>query len=116
MTASANVEFVEKQHCVSFDFERTLLPSMLSCLPDELSEAFTNALGRVPFQAAAELAIELDLHTTLGPEIQGDAENFRPLIVKEVISSRFNPLPLAKEATDIPAGVFRLRKAYVLTR
>jgi hypothetical protein len=116
MTASANVEFAGKPHCVSFDFERRFLPSMLSCLPDELAEAFSNALERAPFQAAAELAIELDLQTKLGPEIQGDAENFRPLIVQEVISSHFKPLPLPNEANDIPAHIFRLRKAFLLRR
>lgn len=116
MTASANVEFAEKPHCVSFDFERRFLPLMLSCLPEELAKAFSNALERAPFQAAAELAIEIDLRTSLGPEIQGDAESFRPLVVQEVMSSRFNPLPLAIESSDIPAHIFRLRNAFVLTR
>ncbi|AMS43381.1 type I restriction enzyme HsdR N-terminal domain-containing protein [Aminobacter aminovorans] len=116
MTASANVDFAEKPHCVSFDFERRHLPVMLSCLPGELAKAFSNALERAPFQAAAELAIELDLETKLGPEIQVEAETFRPLVVQEVISSRFNPTPLANEASDIPAHVFRLRSAFVLKR
>ena len=66
--------------------------------------------------AAAELAIEVDLQAELGPEIQNDAEILRPLIVKQVIASRFDPSPLAAEATDIPTGVFRLRKAFVWAR
>lgn len=116
MTAAANVEFGGKPHCVSFDFERRLLPSMLSCLPDELAEAFSNALERAPFEADAGLLIELDLETKLGPEIQVEAEIFRPLIVQKVISSRLNLLPLANKTSDRPAHVFRLREAFVPTR
>jgi hypothetical protein len=44
----------------------------------------------------------------------GHSEDFRPLIIERVIAARFNPLPLANEADDIPDHVFRLRKAYVL--
>lgn len=114
MTASANIDFSERPHCISLDFDNDFLPAILSCLPHELSEAFSNALRRAPFQAAAELAIEIDLHAILGSEIEGDAENFRPLIVKEIMSSRFNPLPLENRATDIPPNIFRLRDAFVL--
>ena len=113
MTATANIDLEGKPHCVSFDFEKSLLPSILSCLPLELSEAFINALSRAPFQAAAELALELNLHATLGSEVQLEAESFRPLIVEEIVSSRFDPSPWVNEATDIPDHVFRLRKAVV---
>jgi hypothetical protein len=43
---------------------------------------------------------------TLGPEIDVDTEVFRPMIIKEVMSSYFDPAPLDKEATDIPPNVF----------
>ena len=66
----------------------------------------------MPFLAAAELAIELDLDMHLGDETQGQTETFVPLIIDKVLAARFNPAPLAKEATDIPDQVFRLRKAY----
>jgi hypothetical protein len=56
----------------------------------------------------------LDVDTKLGPEIIGHSESFRPLVIERVIAARFNPLPLPKEANDIPSNVFRLRKAYVL--
>lgn len=114
MSASANIEFAGKPHCVSFDFKHTLLPVILGCLPSELSEAFSHAVGRAPFMAAAELAIEIDLHATLGPEIKLESEDFRPLIIDEVINSRFDPSPLSNEANDIPPHVFRLRSAFVL--
>ena len=114
LTATSNIEFAERPHCVSFDFDRKLLPEMLACLPTSLAECFDDALNRAPFQAAAELAIELDIDTELGPEIEGEHENYRPLIIKRVIAARFNALPLSEEANDIPDHVFRLRKAYVL--
>jgi len=114
LTATANVEFAGKPHCVSFDFERRLLPEILAGLPTPLAEQFTYALSRAPFQAAAELAIELDAETKLGPEISVTNEKFRPLTIEKVIAARFNHQPLVDEATDIPDGVFRLRKAYVI--
>ena len=111
MSASANVDFVDKPHCVSFDFDRRFLPSILSCLPTDLAEAFSTALDRAPFQAAAELAIELELQTILGPEIHTEAETFRPLVVQKAILSRLSPLPSANGASDIPSHVFQLRRA-----
>jgi Type I restriction enzyme R protein N terminus (HSDR_N) len=114
LTASSNIEFSGKPHCASFDFDSKLLPEVLAGLPIPLAEEFTNALSRAPFQAAADLAIELDAHTKLGHEIQVEFENYRPLIIESVIAARFNPQPLANEATDIPDGVFRLRRAYMI--
>ena len=55
--------------------------------------------------------MEVDLITQLGPEIFVSAETFRPLIIQEVLASRFDPTPLEQEATDIRGHVFRLRKA-----
>lgn len=113
-TATANTDFAGTPHCVSFDFDRKLLPQILAGLPPPLAEQFTSALGRAPFQAAAELAIELDAHTRLGPEITGADERFRPLVIETIIAARFNHLPLEEEASDIPDNIFRLRKAYVI--
>ncbi len=112
LTASANIEFAEKPHCVSFDFNRGLLPEILAGLPSWLADMFSRALSHAPFMAAAELAIEIDIDTKLGPEIEGELENYRPLLIKKVLAARFNHLHLPQEATDIPEGVFRLRKAY----
>jgi hypothetical protein len=112
MTATANTDFAEKPHCVSFDFDRKLLPEIIAGLPGPLANAFSDALSRAPFRAAAELAIEVDIDTKLGPEIKGKFESYRPLIIERVLASRFNASPLPTEATDIPEGVFRLRKAY----
>ncbi len=114
MTATANCHFAGEPHCVSFDFDDNLLPEILSGLPHQLADAFSAALRKWPFQAAAELAIEVDIDTTLGPEIDGRSESFRPLLIHQVIAARFDPLPLPTEASDIPDHVFRLRKAYVL--
>lgn len=113
MTATANIDLSGKPHCVSFDFNKSLLPSVLSCLPSELSDAFSSALGRAPFQAAAELALKLNLDARLGSEVRVEAESFRPLIVENILSSQFDPSAWVNEATDIPDHVFQLRKAVV---
>jgi hypothetical protein len=112
MTAMANTEFADKPHCVSFDFNRKLLPEILAGLPAPLANAFSHALSRAPFRAAAELAIEVDIDTRLGPEIETELENYRPLIIERVLAARFNPVPLPTAATDIPKDVFRLREHY----
>ena len=114
MCATSNTSFADKPYCVSFDFDRKLLPEILAGLPTLLRDAFTGALSHAPFLAAAELAIELDVDTKLGPETIGNSETFRPLVIERVIAARFNPLPMPEEAKDIPNHVFRLRKAYVL--
>jgi Type I restriction enzyme R protein N terminus (HSDR_N) len=112
MTATANCEFVDRAHCVSFDFHPRFLPDTLAGLPAPLAAQFSDALSRSPFQAAAELTIELDIDTRLGAEIDGQSEKFIPLVIERVLASRFNHTPLVDEATDIPAHVFRLRRVY----
>ena len=57
ITASANCEFVDTPHCVSFDFHPRLLSEILAGLPPALSDQFKDALSRSPFQAAAELVL-----------------------------------------------------------
>jgi Type I restriction enzyme R protein N terminus (HSDR_N) len=114
MTASSNTIFADKEHCVSFDFDHKLLPEILTCLPAPLADAFNYALCNAPFQAAAELAIELDVTTRLGVETRGESESFRPLVIEKMHAARFDPLPLPDETCDIPSHIFRLRKAYVL--
>lgn len=112
ITASANTSFAEKDHCVSVDFHPRFLGAMLSCLPEPLARQFSEALRRFPFQAAAEMAIELDTELKLGDLVDNGSEQFIPLVVENVIASRFNHSPDVAQGTDIPVGVFRLRSAY----
>jgi hypothetical protein len=114
LTATSNCDFAGTPHCVSFDFHRKLLPEILAGLPEPLASAFQLALSRHPFQAAAELAIELDIEAKLGPKTDGHVEKFIPIIIKRVLASRFNHTPLAGEATDIPGHIFRLLKMYTV--
>lgn len=116
MTASTNCDFQGEKHMVSFDFSPSLLHGMLAGLPSELGSAFSNALTHSPFLASADLALEVDLEVQLGEEIKADKESFVPLVVNEVMASRFNMDPVPDEPTDIPPHVFRLRKAFVVER
>lgn len=111
-SASANVEFSGKNHCVSFDFRSEQLPLLVAGLPAELREQFLAALARSPFQAAADLCIEVDLRTHLGNEIEVEHEKFIPLIIDEVFGARFNPFPPQFAGNDIPPHIFRLSKAF----
>jgi hypothetical protein len=112
MTASANTLFAEREHCVSVDFHPRFLDAMLAGLPPQLATQFRDALSRAPFQAAAELVIEIDTELSLGDEIDNGTEHFVPLVVRKVLASRFNHSPEFPEATDLPDAVFRLRKAF----
>jgi hypothetical protein len=112
MTASANTLFAEKEHCVSVDFHPRFLDIILSGLPPQLAAQFKSALNRAPYQAAAEMVIELDAEMTLGDEVHNGDEQFVPLVIRKVMVSRFNHSPDCPAATDIPHGVFRLRNAY----
>jgi hypothetical protein len=113
-TASANIEFGPEDHCVSYDFSAELLPKVVSGLPPALAKQFSEALGRAPFQAAAGLAVELDIDGVLGEVTTGQSEEFVPIVITNVIASRFNPAPIHNDPGDVPDNVFQLRKAFTI--
>jgi hypothetical protein len=113
-SASANCDFGDVEHCVSFDFPSVMLKKIVFGLPEPLGEMFFEALNRAPFQASAGLVIELDLTAMLGEETQGREEKFIPLLIKEIHESRFNPSLVENDPNDIPSHVFQLRKAFKL--
>jgi hypothetical protein len=116
ITATTSCDFAGKKHIVSFDFSPELLEPLLAGLPAPLPEVFQEALGQSPFQAHGDLVIEVDLKTHIGPETQGLSEEFVPLVITEVLGSRFNPDPVDNEPTDIPPHIFRLSKAFKIRR
>ena len=109
MTASSNTDLASSEYCVSVDFNPSLLPQIVSGLPDALGNRFLSALTRAPFQAAAELAIELDLTVRFGDLTRGQTEQFVPLIIEEIHAARFNPAEPEDSSSDIPPHVFKLR-------
>ena len=115
-TVTVNTEFAGEDHCVSFDFAPEHLPKLVAGLPDELRKQFLDALSRHPFQACAELMVEVDLETHLGDQVDLDHETFVPLVIDKVLGARFNPFlpPSAGEPLDVPANIFRLSKAFKL--
>ena len=115
-TASANTNFGTIDHCASFDFPVEMLPAIIAGLPPPLGEMFSDALKLAPFQAAAGLVIELDLAARLGEVTKGHDEEFVPLVIEEIMESRFNPEPVENDPKDIPEHVFQLRKAFTIRR
>lgn len=115
-TASANTNFGTVDHCASFDFPAAMLPEIVAGLPAPLGARFIDALKRAPFQAAAGLVIELDLAARLGEITMGHDEEFVPLIIEQVLESKFNPAPVSGDPNDIPDHVFQLRKAFITKR
>ncbi len=110
------IEFAGEDHCVSFDFEPKHLPKLVAGLPKELQTQFLDALSHAPFQACADLAIEVDLDTHLGAEIKVEHESFVPLVIDQVLDARFNPFTPEIDATDVPPHIFRLSKAFKVVR
>lgn len=113
-SASVNTEIAGETHCASYDFSPEILPRIIAGLPDELAQIFVDALSRAPFQACADLHIEVDVRAHLGHPIEVEHETFVPLIIDEVLASRFNPEPVFPQPTDIPSHIFRLSKAFRL--
>jgi len=111
-TVTVNTELAGEDHCVSFDFAPRHLPELVSGLPEELRSQFLSALSRAPFQACADLVIEVDLDTHLGEEVQLEHETFVPLIIDHVLGARFNPFPPEISDTGVPQNIFRLSKAF----
>ena len=111
-TATVDTEFAGQDHCASFDFTEDKLPALVAGLPKELAKRFLEALSRAPFQAGADLVVEVDLRTHLGKPIKVQHETFVPLVIDEVMASRFNPYPPESGGEDIPPNIFRLSKAF----
>lgn len=112
ITVTACCDFASEDHCVSFDFSPVLLTPLLAGLPAPLAKVFREALARSPFRAHGDLVIEVDLKTHIGPETQGLSEKFVPLIITEVLGSRFNREPVPNEPTDVPPHIFRLSRVF----
>lgn len=110
-SASVNTELAGVDHCVSFDFTPEKLPLVVAGLPEALRRQFSEALTRAPYQAGADLCIEIDARTHLGEVVTVEHETFIPLVVDEVLGSRFNPYP-PEGGNDVPSHVFRLRDAF----
>lgn len=110
-SASVNTELAGVDHCVSFDFTPEKLPLVVAGLPEALRRRFSEALTRAPYQAGADLCIEIDARTHLGEAVTVEHETFIPLVVDEVLGSRFNPYP-PEGGNDVPSHVFRLRDAF----
>lgn len=116
MTASANTSVGSVDHCISFDFHPRLLPAIVAGLPSSLAAQFFHALNVAPFQASAGLALELGIRAKLGEETQGQSEVFIPLVIEEILASKFNPEEIADDKNDIPPYVFKLRDAFKVVR
>lgn len=111
VTATANTDFGDTPHCVSYDFPHSMMGKVVEGLPDPLGKMFCDSLNRAPFQAAAGLVIELDITARLGAETKVKDETFIPLLIKEIHDSRFNPSFVPNDPNDIPDHIFQLRKA-----
>ena len=116
ITATSNIIFGSEPHCVSFDFSTGLLDKVLSGIPSLLAEEFKNALHRQPFQAAAGLAIEIDIEARLGDAIKVEHEEFMPLMITKILGSRLNTEPIVDDPGDIPAHVYKLRERFAVKR
>jgi len=112
-TAMVNTELAGTDHCASFDFKPEILTKLVAGLPAVLREQFLSALSRNPFQAGADLCVEVDIKTHLGQPTAGQHDTFVPLIIDEVLGSRFNPAPSKSPPADFPPHIFRLRKLIV---
>lgn len=69
-----------------------------------------DALSRAPFQADADLMVEVDLRTHLRSLVEIEHETFVPLVIDEVLGARFNPEISDGGGVDIPPHIFRLSK------
>jgi hypothetical protein len=110
ITASSGCHFVDRLYMASFDFAPELLAPMIDGLPPPLAEAFRSALSCYPFQAYADLLIEVDLDMKFGDPVNGKEELFVPLVITKVFGSRLNP-ELVPDHQTYPSEVFRLKDA-----
>lgn len=110
-SANGSMRFAEEICCASFDLPHRMLSSVLAPLAEPLAAQFRAALSRSPYQASTDLMLELDLTARLGREVTVQHETFIPFIVTEVRAARLNREPVA-EPDDLPAYIFRLRRAF----
>lgn len=105
---TVNTELAGREHCVSFDFKPEQLNLLVAGLPDSLRNQFLHALSTAPFQACADLMLEVDLRTHLGIPVQVEHETFTPLVIDEVLGSRFVPIMPVNGPIGMPKNIFRL--------
>jgi hypothetical protein len=72
------------------------------------ADAFRNALARAPFQALADLMLEVGWDLALGDPVAVQDETFVPFVVTRVFGSRLNLEPVVDDQI-YPKHLFRLR-------
>lgn len=91
-TASASMEVEgEDRYIVSFDFPPGVLEQILKPLPGDESARIRSALRSQPFRVDVDGKVVVQLAGAVGELTQGPYEEFVPLVVTDVISSRFDP-------------------------
>jgi hypothetical protein len=90
------------------------MPKILLGIPKILAREFKDALYRHPFQASAGLAIEIDVEARLGCITEGAYEKFVPLIIENILGSRFNPEPAANDPKDMPPFIYNMRDRFIV--
>lgn len=89
-SASMKVEGNDK-YIVSFDFPPSVLEKILNTLPGDEISRIRNALRSQPFRVDLEGKVVVQLRGTVGELTSGTHEEFVPVVVTDVISSRFDP-------------------------
>jgi len=81
----------EDKYIVSFDFSASVLEQMLKPLPKEEVARIRNALRSQPFLVQVRGKVVIQMTGTVGELTEGPYEDFVPVIVTNVTSSRFDP-------------------------
>lgn len=104
-TASASMEVNgEDKYLVSFDFPAGVLEQILKPLPDEEVARIRTALRSQPFRVDLQGKVVVQLDGTMGDLTVGTYEEFVPVLVTQVISSRFDPTVVLTKPDDLEPG------------
>jgi hypothetical protein len=102
LTASASMEVKgEDKYIVSFDFPAAVLEQILNPLPGEEVARIRSALRSQPFRVDLHGKVVVQLAGIVGELTQGPYEEFVPVVVTDVISSRFDPTVVLTDPEDL---------------
>jgi hypothetical protein len=91
----------DDRYIVSFDFSAAVLEEILKPLPGEEVVKIRGGLRYQPFRVDVDGKVVVQLTGTVGDLTQGIYEEFVPMIVTDLISSRFDPTVVLTSPEDV---------------
>lgn len=92
-TSNSNMEVVDEYYYLTLDFDKNIFDDLMTLLPENISKTIRTRLSKRPFEFDLDCKIILSCKASLGKLTVSALTNeeFVPLVIKEIISAKFDP-------------------------